>query len=152
MTITQRKVLTTAILAGMAISFTACKGTDTQIVPQPIKMTGEAIPVSNLKKPVVKMNLNEQVEYARIDLAKRLGVEQESVLLSSAQAVTWRSGALGCPKPGMSYTDALVPGTSIFLRAGNTLHAYHSSRDGNPFYCPRERVEQPLLDHTQDVT
>jgi len=152
LTITQRKVLKTAILAGMAISFTACKGTDTQIVPQPIKMKGEAIPVSNLKKPVVKMNLNEQVEYARIDLAKRLGIEQESVLLSSAQAVTWRSGALGCPKPGMSYTDALVPGASIFLRAGNTLHAYHSSRDGKPFYCPRERVEQPLLDHTQDVT
>lgn len=123
-----------------------------QIIPQPIKLKGEAIPVSNLKKQVLTMNLNEQVEYARNNLAERLGVELDSVLLSSAQAVTWRSGAVGCPKPGMAYTDALIPGTLIFLKAGNALHAYHSKRDGLPFYCPRDRVESPVLDKTHDVT
>lgn len=152
MTINQRNGLNAFVLVGMAIGIAACNGTQTQEFAEPIELKGEAIPVSNLKKPVVKVNLNEQVEYARIDLSKRLGVELDTVLLANARAVTWRSGALGCPKPGMAYTDALVPGTLIFLKAGDSLHAYHSKRDGMPFYCPRDRVESPVLDKTQDVT
>ena len=152
MTIKQRTALNASILAFMAIGVAACNGTQTQVIAEPEQLKGEAIPVSNLKKPVVKVNLNEQVEYARIDLAKRLGVELDAVVLANARAVTWRSAALGCPKPGLAYTDALVPGTLIFLKAGNALHAYHSKRDGMPFYCPRDRVESPVLDKTQDVT
>jgi len=150
--IKRRKYVKAVILLGATIGVTACTGPREQQISEPIELKGEAIPVSNLKKKVVKVNLNEQVEYARTDLSKRLGVELDSISLANARAVTWRSGALGCPKPGMAYTDALVPGTLIFLKAGNSLHAYHSKRDGLPFYCPRERVESPVLDKTQDVT
>ena len=144
-------VIRATILSGLVISLAACKNVENQHTLE-AKELDMQIPTSQLKKPMKKMNLKEQVEYSRTDLAQRLSVEPGSVEVSSAQAVTWRSGALGCPKPGMSYTDALVPGASIFLRVGKTLHAYHSSRDGKPFYCPRERAEQPLLDHTKDVT
>ena len=147
----EKSIMRAAILSGLIISLMSCKNTEDQHIVE-VKEMETQIPITQLKKSKVKMNLNEQVEYSRNNLAQRMGVELGSVEISSAQTVTWRSGALGCPKPGMSYTESLVPGASIFLRVGNTFHAYHSKRDGNPFYCPRERVEQPLLDQTQDVT
>jgi hypothetical protein len=150
---TRRNALNSIFLAFTISSLTACQGTEERHLPEPVELKGEAIPASTLdKKPLVKMNLNEQTAHARTDLAKRLRVNVESVVLASARAVTWRSGALGCPKPGMNYTDALVPGSLIFLRVGNMFHAYHATRDGLPFYCPHDRVEQPVLDQTQDVT
>ena len=98
------------------------------------------------------MNLNGQVEYAMKDLAQRLDVPLDSVAVSGARQVTWRSGALGCPEPGMNYTEALVPGSVIYLQADNVIHAYHAKIGGEPFYCPRERVEQPVLDDSLDQT
>ena len=98
------------------------------------------------------MNLNGQIQYSKEDLARRLDVPLDNVIVSGARQVTWRSGALGCPEPGMSYTDALVPGSVIFLKADSTIHAYHAKIGGEPFYCPRERVEQPVLDEGLDPT
>lgn len=92
------------------------------------------------------MNMSRQIEFARADLAQRLDVDPGQVVLSGAQAVTWRSGALGCPEPGMNYTQALVPGTVIYLKVDTTIHAYHARVAGQPFYCPRERVEPPAAD------
>jgi hypothetical protein len=92
------------------------------------------------------MNMSRQIEFAKADLAQRLDVDPGQVLLSGAQSVTWRSGALGCPEPGMNYTQALVPGTVIYLKVDTMIHAYHARVAGEPFYCPRERVEPPAAD------
>lgn len=96
-----------------------------------------------VKKPI---KLNEQIELSIKDLAQRLDVPPETIEVSGARQVTWRSGALGCPQPGMNYTAALVPGSIIYLQVDNTLHAYHSKIGAEPFYCPRESAEQPLPD------
>ena len=45
------------------------------------------------------------------DLAER-GAAGEPVLVS-AESVTWPNGALGCPQPGMSYTQAVVDGMRV---------------------------------------
>ena len=92
------------------------------------------------------MNMSKQIAFAKADLAQRLDVDPDQVLLSGAQSVTWRSGALGCPEPGMNYTQALVPGTVIYLKVDTMIHAYHARVAGQPFYCPRERVEPPAAD------
>ena len=92
------------------------------------------------------MNMSRQIEFAKADLAQRLNVDPGQVLLSGAQSVTWRSGALGCPEPGMNYTQALVPGTVIYLKVDTMIHAYHARVAGEPFYCPRDRVEPPAAD------
>ena len=73
------------------------------------------------------------------DLAVRLGVPLERVVLVSEQQVTWSSGALGCPQPDMSYTQALVPGGRIVLGVDDVNFFYHSGRTGAFFYC-----ENPL--------
>jgi hypothetical protein len=63
------------------------------------------------------------------DLAERLGIEPDAVTVAAAQAVTWPDGSLGCPEPGMMYTQALVDGTLVVLEAGGRRYEYHG---GNP--------------------
>jgi hypothetical protein len=70
------------------------------------------------------------VEAAIADAAARAGVDPTTVTVVSADAVTWPNGAAGCPKPGMMYTDALVPGYRVVLEAGGTTYDYRGSQRG----------------------
>ena len=71
------------------------------------------------------------------DLAQRLGVDVTSVEVVSQEAVTWRDGSLGCAKPGFSYTQSLVEGSRITLRAGGESYEYHSGGSREPFWCEK---------------
>ena len=149
---TAAKILQSVLLAGFFTSVAGCKATEEQPPVDPSLANSEPAIEAERKKVVPPMNLTGQIEFSKKDLAKRLDVSPESVVLSSARQVTWRSGALGCPQPGMNYTDALVPGAVIYLQAGKSIHAYHAKFAGEPFYCPRERVEQPVADEGMDPT
>ena len=69
------------------------------------------------------------------DLASRLGIPEGNIEVLSEENVTWRDGSLGCPRPGMMYTQALVEGSRIVLRAGGRDYSYHSGAGKPPFYC-----------------
>lgn len=69
------------------------------------------------------------------DLAGRLGISAGDIEVLSEKSVTWRDGSLGCPRPGMMYTQALVEGSLIVLRAGGRDFSYHSGSGRPPFYC-----------------
>jgi hypothetical protein len=98
------------------------------------------------EQPVMnRMNPNEQIAYSKQDLATRLGLTVDEIKVSGATPVSWRSGALGCPKPGMSYTDVLVPGIWIVLRVDKVIYRYHGVTGGQPFYCPNDRAEPPVM-------
>ena len=48
------------------------------------------------------------------DLAQRQGVYGSAIMVVSTDEVTWRDfGSMGCPEPGMNYTEALVPGVRV---------------------------------------
>ena len=69
------------------------------------------------------------------DLSSDTGVDPDDIQVVVNQEVTWRDGSLGCPKPGMFYTQALVDGYRIVLRAGGEEVAYHGSAGKPPFRC-----------------
>jgi hypothetical protein len=50
------------------------------------------------------------------------------------------------PQPGMAYTQALVPGVRVRVRAGNETLEYHASQRGQPFHCPPTRITAPTTD------
>ena len=75
------------------------------------------------------------VEIAKADLAARLGVDAASITVVTAEAVTWPDGSLGCPQPGMSYTQVMVDGARIVLAVGGEEYAYHSGGNRSPFLC-----------------
>ncbi|MFZ0015637.1 MAG: hypothetical protein WAL25_16145, partial [Acidimicrobiia bacterium] len=41
------------------------------------------------------------------DASRRLGIDVGAVEVLSSESVTWSDGSLGCPEPGMFYTQAL---------------------------------------------
>jgi len=86
----------------------------------------------------------EQSESARADLAKRLGVDVDSIEVVQAQAVMWPNSGLGCPEPETMYMDVLTPGVLIRLRTGGKVYQYHAGRSSAPFLCENERIRNPL--------
>jgi len=87
--------------------------------------------------------LQSAIDAALTDAARRTGLKPTELEVLSAEAVTWSDGSLGCPQPGMMYTQALVPGFRIRVRAGaETLH-YHAGRSGQPTLCPAELARDP---------
>jgi hypothetical protein len=134
----------------MLTVLTACKGTTDQPSPEPsVSDSPEAAHKdSNLTE---EMNLSDQIAFSHKDLANRLGLELDSIVLEGVRKVNWRSGALGCPTAGMNYTQAIVPGVVIALRASGKAYSYHAKTDGRPFYCPAERIERPIYIQAEDI-
>ena len=89
--------------------------------------------------------LTRQANLAVADLAERMGIATDDITISSAALVNWGSGAVGCPKKGMNYTQAIVPGLLILLEANGVVYRYHGSAGSNVFYCPESRAEAPAF-------
>ena len=53
----------------------------------------------------------------------------------TARAMTWPNGALGCPKPGAMYTQALVDGYQVVVKAGGTTYDYRFGSTATPRLC-----------------
>jgi hypothetical protein len=64
------------------------------------------------------------------DASSRTGVATESIEVLRAQFVQWSDGSLGCPEPGMMYTQAIEPGYWVELRAGERTLDYRLTERG----------------------
>lgn len=94
----------------------------------------------------------DRVAHARDDLRRRLQSRAATIDLVGYRAVTWRDGSLGCPKAGMAYPQALVPGVVIELRAEGRLWSYHAGGTRPPFYCSTPVKPAPGPDPRADAT
>jgi hypothetical protein len=75
------------------------------------------------------------------DLSRRLDVGPEQITVVSAEEVTWRDGSIGCPQPGMMYTQSLTDGSRVVLEAGGRRYEYHAGGRRPAFLC--ENPEPP---------
>jgi len=80
----------------------------------------------------------------KADAAQKANIDASQVEVISARAVTWNDGSLGCPKPGVMYTQALVPGYQVILSAGGAQYTYHTGR-GTSFVECRPQLTSPKL-------
>ncbi|MCG2591943.1 hypothetical protein LZ009_04035 [Ramlibacter sp. XY19] len=83
------------------------------------------------------------IEAARSDAAKRSGLAARQLQVVSAEAVTWPDGGLGCPRKGMLYPQAQVPGYRVKLRVGKEVWDYHASERGNVQLCAPGQSQEP---------
>src|SRR5699024_2446093 len=104
---------------------------------------GAALPTGPVPTSVLAQ---DNVKAAITDLAKREGVDEDAVTAVGYASVTWRDGSIGCPKPGMMYTQALVPGHLLVLEANGALFSYHAGRTDTFSYCADPSL--PPLDET----
>ena len=93
--------------------------------------------------PAVPSELQSIVDAARADAAARTGVAASALVVTSAEAVVWADGSLGCPMPGMAYTMALVRGFRVRIRASETTLDYHAG-DRQLILCPPGFAVDPL--------
>ncbi|HEY4570725.1 MAG TPA: hypothetical protein VIH10_14715 [Kribbella sp.] len=124
------------IVAAAAVLLVAC-GNESATGGQP-SMT----PSSSSSQPGTPSGSGSQpaspgsvVDQATADLSKRLGVDAAAVTVVSSDEVTWPDGSLGCPEPGMRYTQALVPGNRTILEVDGKQYHYHSGGHRAPFLC-----------------
>lgn len=90
---------------------------------------------STPEETTVTTPADARVAAAVADLAARENVDSGAVAVAEVREVTWSDGSLGCPKPGMSYTMALVPGTLVVLEIEGQQFEYHGARQGDLRYC-----------------
>ncbi len=74
------------------------------------------------------------------DAAERSGVAQDAIEVVEAMSMTWNDGSLGCPEPGMAYTQALVDGYHVILAAGGEELDYRVNLDGGFRVCEAGRT------------
>jgi len=98
------------------------------------------MPVKRQTEP----SIQDVTRAAREDLAARWSVTDEEIEVVSARRVTWGDGSIGCPEPGMMYTQALVPGFYVHLRVNGQDAYFHAGRNGQPMHCPAERSRPPV--------
>jgi hypothetical protein len=137
------RLLKLPLAAGVLIFMIGCSPAENASSSQlPAAVTAPATP-DHAQLTGGQAGLQQAIVAARQDLAGRRGIEVNSIQVLEADAVNWRSGAIGCPQPGVYYTQALVPGYRLLLQAGSEVFAYHSRQGGDPFLCPPGRAETP---------
>ena len=106
----------------------------------PENPTEQTTQVDDALKDVDMDNLKFDKNEALIDQAIQLtaeltGVAPEEINIIKAQSTVWRDGSLGCPQPGMMYTQALVEGTWIVLEADGETIDYRVRQNGSFVLC-----------------
>lgn len=77
------------------------------------------------------------------DAASRFKVSPNEVVLTRAEQVTWPDGALGCPRPGRSYTQMQVPGFRVVAKTAGGELLYHTDRRANAVNCASPSAVMP---------
>jgi hypothetical protein len=88
------------------------------------------------------------IEQVIAEAASGAGVDPSAVRVVTAEAVTWSDGSLGCPEPGMMYTQALVPGYRVVVEVDGEERHFHASQSGDFAFC--EDPQPPADDGTID--
>jgi hypothetical protein len=121
-------------------------GTETTVPDATQVEPGDSLPPSGDEGqdlPGKASDVGAMVDAAVADLANRLPVDPQAITVTSVESVTWRDGSMGCPEPGMSYTQALVDGVRVELTVDGTSYWYHQGGSNPIRYCadPREPLE-----------
>ena len=93
-------------------------------------------PAAPVGEPVNTAAMPREVRRAVVaDAARRFRVDENSVVLTRAEQLTWSDGSLGCPQPGQVYTQMLVPGYRVVAKTVAGELTYHTDTHGNAVTC-----------------
>ncbi|MDX1614538.1 MAG: hypothetical protein R3300_09525 [Candidatus Promineifilaceae bacterium] len=111
-----------------------CEDTSARRLPTPIQIDpgdlgGVAPP------PITGEVPDELMAQIQADLTQKLGIDEATIEVVQAEAVIWSDGSLGCPKPGVVYTQALEEGYQVILAVGSQRYDYRANTRGYFFLC-----------------
>ena len=82
---------------------------------------------------------NRFTETAVADLAQRLSINEDLIQIVSFESVVWPDSGMGCPQPGMMYTQVLREGYKITLEYKGQQYNYHGGEGRDPFLCENKQ-------------
>ncbi len=77
------------------------------------------------------------------EAAALANVAREQLVIVRAESVVWNDGSLGCPEPGMMYTQMLVNGYWVVTEAAGKTYDYRVSSGGSFRLCPPGQGHPP---------
>jgi hypothetical protein len=97
------------------------------------------------KSPSMEIKVPQAIlEPILADAAARAKVGREQLVIVRAESVVWGDGSLGCPEPGMEYTQVLVNGYWVVIEAAGQTYDFRVGRGGSFRLCPAGRGRPPL--------
>lgn len=110
----------------------------TAVATQPV-----ATPTVSTETPVSNSQEQQAVTAAQQALAEATNTPIEEMQLASVTAREWPDSSLGCPQPGMMYTQVITPGYLVILEAGGRQHNVHTDTGGRAVVCQRGQGRSP---------
>ena len=138
-----RHVAAGLVIAGLALTLSGCN-------PTQESMTGpneaEALPpAAATTAPATGEVPADLLEKIYADLVEQETLRREDIEVERSESVIWSDGSLGCPEPGVMYTQAQVPGYWIVLRSGGKQYDYRASEKGQFRRCKgSSRMQLPV--------
>lgn len=83
----------------------------------------------------IPVGMESMVADAKDDLAARLESSVSEIRLVRAEYFVWPDSSIGCPQPGMAYTQVQVDGARVVLGARSVEYHYHKGGLDPVFYC-----------------
>ena len=91
-------------------------------------------------KGQVPQTILESILQEAAALAK---VARDQLVIVRAESVVWNDGSLGCPEPGMMYTQALVNGYWVMIEAAGQKYDFRVGSGGSFRLCQAGQGHPP---------
>jgi len=75
------------------------------------------------------------VDAAMRDAAAHLGVSQANLNVDQVEPRQWGDSSLGCPKPGLMYSQVVTPGFVVVISGAGKQLEYHADTRGQVVLC-----------------
>ena len=116
------------------------KQTETEIVRSSAMADSSTKEEANRVKGEVPQAILEAI-LKEVAALERAGPDQ--VAIERAESVVWNDGSLGCPEPGMAYTQALVKGYWVVVEAAGKKYDFRVGSGGSFRLCPPGQGQPP---------
>jgi hypothetical protein len=132
-------VLTAALgLAGLATSTLAAQDSATMTpseTPTPSPRPESSHAQTDVPQGILDPILTEAAKLAKVPV--------EQVVIVRAESALWNDGSLGCPEPGMVYTQAVVNGYWVVIKAAGKTYDFRVGPRGSFRLCPPGQGRPP---------
>lgn len=105
--------------------------------------------VEPIPSPMTEINPGntpqELILQAKGQLAKKLSIDVEAIILFNVNAIEWSDASLGCPQAGMTYAQVITPGYQILLEANGQVFTFHTDETNQVILCNARGPDEIFL-------
>ena len=118
------------------------------IIPTMSSPTGQIIPPAIETNPILMSPepiVQSLILRAKTSLAAKINTSVDRITLSEVNAVQWTDSSLGCPRPGVTYTEVITPGYQIQLEAEGKVFIFHTDNRDRVILCDARPPDEIFL-------